>query len=240
MDQISYADMMNAFKKLMKTRKLGYARLGASLKIPESTLKKWFTAKDGSWERIAKIAGALGISMTDLIKSVENTRVTTLTVPAKVQAWFQADAVGFKVYWMLVYERTHPDEIKSRLRLTSPQLKSYLLKLDRLGLIDFTEKEQPLLPALRPVRWSPEGMFVKTQFRDWSLGVLKAALQSPERNFILQHFQLSDASSKELCEDIKKLEEKFARRTIFELNDPETTTHRIRFLNCVADGGFFD
>lgn len=240
MDQVSYPDMMNAFKKLMKTRKLGYARLGAALKIPESTLKKWFTARDGSWERIAKISAALGISMTDLIKSVENTRVTTLTVPAKVQAWFQAEPVGFKVYWLLVYERVHVDEIRARLRITGSQLKSYLLKLDRLGLIEFSSKEEPLLPALRPVRWSPEGLFVKVLFRDWSLGVLKSALGNAERDFILQHFQLSEASALELREDIRKLEEKYARRTIFELNDPETITRRTRFLNCVSDGGFFD
>ena len=240
MDQITYPEMMIAFRKLMKSRRINYARLGASMKIPESTLKKWFTAREGSWERITSIAAALGISLSDLIKSVENTQVRTLTVPDKVQAWFQTDALGFKVYWMLVYERVHTDEIRRRLNITAPQLKAFLLNLDKLNLIEISKKEEPILPVLSPVRWSPEGAFVKSLFRDWSLGVLKSALAKPASDFILQHFQLSEASLVELRDDIRKLEEKFARRTIFELNEPDTVTHRTRFLNCVVDGGFFD
>jgi hypothetical protein len=123
--------------------------------------------------------------------------------------------------------------------LSAQNLQLQLLALDKLSLIELGAKEKIRLPRVKPVRWTAEGLFMKKLLKEWSLELLNSALDSEENgNFVLQYFQLSEESQHEFKNDLLKLEEKYARRTIYEMKAPGIELKKIRFLNVLGEGSF--
>lgn len=67
MSTTRYAQTMNILKRCMRSRSWTYARLADHIGLSESGVKKVFNADDGSFERIAAICGALGLSLDEVL-----------------------------------------------------------------------------------------------------------------------------------------------------------------------------
>jgi hypothetical protein len=57
---------------------------------------------------------------------------------------------------------------------------------------------------------------------------------------MLQFFQLTPQYEEELKREIALLEEKYARRTILELKNPDQKLKQIRFISALASGSFVE
>lgn len=240
MELISYPLIMNHFKVLMKSQKVSYSRLAVLVKTPESTVKKWFLADDGTLKRINLICRALGTTLEEVLKIINKETVRTIKMGKQQQEHFLNDPRCFEVYWLLVYERCSPVEIESLLKLTQAEVRKYLLKLDRFKLIEYSIKEKALVPKAIPVRWNSDGPFMQKIFRDWSKGIIEESLnQTASSNLILQYFQISADSEIELKKDLLALEEKYARRTIRELSSlKRPNVKNLRFVSALVEGSF--
>ena len=143
------------------------------------------------------------------------------------------------MYWFLVYEREAKDKVLKRLAMDERTFNKILLRLDRLGLIEFGIQDKVKVPKTRPVRWAIVGRFVKKVFKDWSMGILSEGIEGEKDSaLILQYFQLTENSRIELMDEIKTLEEKYAVRTIHELNLKLEDLKKVRFLLSTASGSF--
>lgn len=240
MEHNQYSVIMNQLHALMKKQKMSYGRLSNLIKVPESTLKKWFHAKDGSFNRINVICEALQTSLSEVLESIHIQHVRTFVMGKKQQDYFLKDMTAFKVYWLLVYERLSPTDIEKRLRLNTVELRKYFFKLDLLNLIDVNLKEKVLVPKANPIRWNPKGAFMQKIFKNWSGAIVEESLQSKkDSDLILQYFQISEDSEIEFRKDLVALEEKYARRTIQELRSSPQMLKKIRFVAALAQGEFF-
>ncbi len=239
MDSPSYSAIMAHLHKVMKKQKISFSRLSTVIGKPESTLKKWFGAEDGALSRIQLVCSALGITLGEILQRIDQEQLKTIVMGAKQQAHFLQDMRSFEIYWLLVYERFSLPEVRDALKLSESDLRRHLLKLDRLKLIEFNIKEKTIVPKVIPVRWACQGPFLQKLFRDWSQKMLEQSLASgTPGNFILQYFQLSPESEKELHHDLTKLEEKFARKTISYISQAGENIKGIRFLMASAEGSF--
>ncbi len=233
MATVNYHLIMQQLKSNLKKQHLSYARLAQILDIPESTLKKWFGAEDGPFNRINLICEALGLSVYAVIKSAEEQSIQTFTFTKTQQDFFLKDRTTFNVYWLLVYERLDEKSIQKQLSLSSLDYKKSLLKLDKNQLIQLGLKESVRLPRMRPVKWKFEGRFMEELFLEWANQLI-----ADNTNPLLQYFQLSPSSEEEFKKDLEALEEKYARRTIIELNDPSKKLKQIRYFSTHASGSF--
>lgn len=182
------------------------------MEVPESTLKKWFSSEDGSFNRIILVCDALGVSLADVLKSLEMKKIESVVFSYKQQNFFLSNSLGFKVYWYLVYERKSIQEVLSLFSLSEKDFKNILFKLDRLSLVELGVADKLKLPTFRPVRWRPKGKFMMEIFRSWTNRLVEDALREQERhNLSLQFFQLSRESYTEFESDLRNLEEKYAR-----------------------------
>ena len=239
MDNISYPIIMLHLHRLRKSQKLSYSRLSTILNTPESTLKKWFSAQDGALSRINLLCGAMGTTLEDLLRTINQEQVKMIVMGQKQQNHFLHDWPSFEVYWMLVYERLSPAEIRVALNLSEADLRKHFLKLDRLNLIEFNIKESALVPKVVPVRWSCQGPFLQKLFRKWCQDLLESALlTTPDSNLNLQYFQISAESEKELRQELRNLQEKFARKTFHDMNVKGRDIKKLRFLSLLAAGSF--
>jgi transcriptional regulator with XRE-family HTH domain len=60
---VPYQLVTQFVKTHLKTQKISQSALAVRMEIPESTLKKWLNADDGSINRLSKICEALGLTL---------------------------------------------------------------------------------------------------------------------------------------------------------------------------------
>lgn len=77
-------------------------------------------------------------------------------------------------------------------------------------------------------------------FLEWTNKLIEDNSRNEDTNPLLQYFQLSSASEEEFKKDLEALEEKYARRTIIELNDPSKKLKKIRYFSTHAPGSFIE
>ncbi|MFP5386749.1 MAG: helix-turn-helix domain-containing protein [Bacteriovoracia bacterium] len=239
MGHFNYKAVMNFLREVLRDRKISYLQLSDLIQVPESTLKKWFISEDGTFNRVNIICNALGITLNDVLIALDQRTVVTFSISKKAQDYFMKDRMTFAVYWLLVYERFGQKEIMEFLQLPEKNLKKILLKLDHLNLITLEAGDKVKIPKVTPVRWSQDGEFMQMIFKEWSHEVLSECLTGrPKTHLFLQYFQLTKESTEEFKRDINLLEEKYARRTVQEMNVQKGRLKKVRFVLGAAEGPF--
>lgn len=238
MDRLSYSQLMGHLKRRLRHARVSYARLAQALDLPESTLKKWFSARDGSFNRIQMICEVLGVSLSALILELDQQKILSLSFSSKQQELFARNDNTFRVFWFLVYERKSQEWVQQTLGLTPAELKKVLFKLDRLDLIRIDIKGVVRIPKMRPVKWVFRGPFIESLGKMWREKLIDDSQRDhPCSQQTLQFYQLSERSLSEFYKDLRELEEKYARRTILELSQDEKL-QQIRYLSATAEGSF--
>lgn len=239
MARIEYSHIMTQLKRILRKQGATYATLAKSLDVPESTIKKWFTSKDGSFERISRISEALGVSIANVVKALEEESVKTFSFTTAQQQYFLKDPLAFKIMWLLIYQRQTPQEIQKKFELTEKEMQKILLRLDKLNLIIVGAKDVLKLPRMRPIRWQFSGAFMEKIQDQWIKDLLQDALLNVDSSrSVLQFYQLTDEALEDFHKDVRALEERYARRTIMDLNGPKKELHLVRYLSAVAEGSF--
>ena len=236
---VPYQLVTQFLKTHLKTQKISQSALAIRMEIPESTLKKWLNAKDGSINRLSKICESLGLTLSGILRGIEKNEVEILQFTEEQQKYFQGNFESFKVFWFLTYERQSLEQIRINLNIREDVLKRMIYRFDKLGFVDLLSSDRLRLPTLRTVRWRPQGEFIERIFRDWSMNILNESLKKKE-DLILQFFQLSEDSAEGFYKDLRRLEERYARKTIQNLSSGVPSKKRIRFLACAEEGRFFD
>lgn len=238
---MSYPLVMNELKRALKRQNTSYAELAREMDLPESTLKKWFNAKDGSFDRIISICQVLGLPVYAVIKNAEEQNVQTFTFSETQQKFFLKDKTCFAIYWLLVYERMTADEVMKRLGIDQKVMDRAMLGLDKIKLVQYGPNNSLKIPKMRPIRWKFEGEFMVELLRSWVTEIFKDNLANKkDASMMLQFFQLTPQSEDELRREIALLEEKFARRTILELGNLNLKLRKIRYVSALSEGSFVD
>ncbi len=239
MARIEYSHIMTQLKRILRKQGATYATLAKSLDVPESTIKKWFTSQDGSFERISRISEALGISISNVMKALEEESVKTFSFSSAQQQYFLKDPLAFKIFWLLVYQRQTPQDIQRQFALSEKEMQKVLLRLDKLNLIIVGARDVVKLPRMRPIRWEFRGAFMERIQEKWTKELLHdARLEVDSSRSVLQFYQLTEEALIEFNKDVRALEERYARRTIMELNSSKKGLRLVRYLSAVAEGSF--
>lgn len=241
MAKISYSLVMNELKKALKRQNTSYAELAREMDLPESTLKKWFNADDGSFDRIISICQVLGLPVYAVIKNAEEQNVQTFSFNSEQQKYFQKEKTSFVIFWLLVYERLSLNEVIQKLNIDQKIMDRSLLALDRIKLVEYGPGNSLKLPKLRPIRWKFEGQFMIELLKEWGTEIFKDSLANKNgSSMLLQFFQLSPQSADEFVKEITMLEDKYARRTILELGNSGLKLKKLRYISALSEGSFVD
>jgi hypothetical protein len=236
---------MKFLRREMVSQKITFEDLSGSSEIPVSTLKKWFGNPDGTFNKVELVCHCLGYNLADLLVNMNRENVRTFSFSTKQQTYFKNHPLCFKIYWYLIYEKRSKDEVCELCQIQMKELEKNLLSLDRLDLITINEQGQYRLPAYRPIRWKFIGTFMKDLFQAWGGRLFQNASATLEKSedsnlVLMQFFQLSEESKLEFLKDVASLEEKYARRTIRDLNFRRGDLVKLRFMLLVAPGSFLE
>lgn len=208
-------------KRLMKEQGMTYKDLASELGLSESGVKKIFTGTDASFSRLSEIAGALGLSVSDLLAGVEKPKSTSAQFTPKQQDYFLRHMDVFHFFFRLVIERARVDRIRDEEELTEAEVFSYLRRLDELKLIKLLPGDEVRLPPLSAVKDFGKGPLLEKIYQDWALDLVRSRahpVHQESSEFIVRYLRLTDETFQEFKQRLKDLELDVLRKGLREMN----------------------
>jgi transcriptional regulator with XRE-family HTH domain len=148
------ATLVRAIKIRLKAHGMSYRELGRLIGISEPTVKRDLARGNFSLQRLDRICEALGISVSELLQPAETAPLTELS--EQQEQALAADPQVLVITYLLVNDWKF-DEIVAIFQLTDNQLVSFLLKLDKLRIIEFRPPKRIRKLTARNFSWRKDG-----------------------------------------------------------------------------------
>ncbi|MGE0174366.1 MAG: helix-turn-helix domain-containing protein [Oligoflexales bacterium] len=207
--------LFRLLKAKLKEQKISYGELAKRLSLSEATLKRIFSHKDCSLERLAHICEAIGTTLFDLMQSATSSRDYYYSLPDEVETYFLTNIEGLFFYRSLTIKR-------------SVAAAAQAIGLDRVQTLKFCAyftKHGLLKISGDKVEIAAHGYFSinnqelkKKSSEFWAPMMLQNAIKADQKGYGVTIFStgLSPQSFLELKNDINNLLNKYKDRGFFE------------------------
>lgn len=143
-------------KRALRGRGITYAHVAKHLELSEATVKRLFAAGDLSLERLDLVCELAGLELSELVEQMQQqaTPMNQLTLAQEQEV--VADSRLFLMTW-LVLNRWQLDDIVRAYDFTQREALRYLIKLDRLRIIELQPGNRTRVLVSRHFAWRPGG-----------------------------------------------------------------------------------
>ena len=129
-------EIVETLKKILKARGMTYADLARGLRVSTPTVKRQFSQRTFTLERLEEILRVLEIDFFELARMSHGRRSGPAELSLEQETALAKDARLFSVFWLLTNEWRF-DEIVAEFKLGAAQITAYYARLERLRLIDW-------------------------------------------------------------------------------------------------------
>src|SRR5579862_2331380 len=129
------ARIVAELKQALREKGLTYASVATKLGLSVASVKRLFSSGDFSLQRVDQICELLGMSLWEILERAQERTAPSNPLTLTQEQEIVSDPKLFLVAW-LVLNRTQFDEIVRSYRFTQSELQRYLIKLDRLKVIE--------------------------------------------------------------------------------------------------------
>lgn len=157
MPHSEFQNLASCLRAIMKAKKVTYASLAKQLKVSEATMKRFFTATDGSIGRVAEICSALSISFADLVEQSKNQGEHVFTLTIEQESFFASHPNYFAFFQELLEKNLSPKEIRTKHGISQYSVTKYLRQLDKMGLIEWQPSDRVKLKVQGTHNWLDSG-----------------------------------------------------------------------------------
>lgn len=199
------ARIVDELKALARERGLTYRALGERLALSEPTVKRLFSRRRLSLERLEQLCRALGVTIAEVTRRVEQQReadVYRLTIDQERQ--LVGEAQLFYFFWMLV-NRHSVASICRRYRVAPRRARRYLEALARIGIVELRAGDRHRLLVPRTVVWNPDGPIARLVVAQTAPRFLEGKFQRDDECFHFLVGKLSPASIAAFREELRAL-----------------------------------
>jgi DNA-binding Xre family transcriptional regulator len=147
--------ILRGIKSALRVRKRTYRELAADIGVSEATIKRDLSRGHFSLERLDQICSALNITLTDLAQPISGTDV--LTQLSEAQEVFLVSHPKYLVVTYLVVNDWTFQELISAFDMNENELVDILLRLDKLGIIDYRPPHRIRRLTARNFSWRTDG-----------------------------------------------------------------------------------
>ena len=152
--------LINCLKKELKAHNLTYADIAKGLTMSEANIKRLFSSKRFSLDRLEDICRLMDMDLVDLIRSYESTRSQISYLSPEQEKELVSD---IRLLLVAVCARNHMsfEEIIENYDISENECVQYLAKLDRLQLIELLPNNRIKLRISNDFHWLPNGPIIK-------------------------------------------------------------------------------
>ncbi|WP_229518328.1 helix-turn-helix transcriptional regulator [Massilia sp. PAMC28688] len=220
--------LIDTLKRLLKARGLTYGELAARIDMSEASVKRMFSQKNFTLQRLDEILTASGIEFEELSAAQ--------AAPAMLQHLTLAqerEIIGDpRLLVVAVSAMNHIgfDDIVRYYDMTELEVTKYLLRLDKIGFLELLPNNRVKLLIARTFSWIANGP-IQTYFRHEAAGdYLNSRFDGPDEVLRLVNVMLSKQSSVALLERLKQVAAEFAQQHQHEVRLPLEQRHAISFI----------
>jgi transcriptional regulator with XRE-family HTH domain len=203
------AQLIATIKKQLKSQGMTYRDLALALKISEPSIKRMFASKRLTIDRLVQISNLLGFTLAELTKEAQAAQPQLHTLTEKQEREVVSDP---KLLMIAVCALNHwaMDEITEYYKVSKAECIKYLLRLDKLRLIDLLPGNRIRIVVARDFDWLPNGPITQ-YFQSRGLNdFLKSGFAREDETMMFLHGMFSDQALAQIRDELRKLRQKFA------------------------------
>lgn len=200
--------LIETLKKALKARGLTYREVATHLGISESSVKRVFAEGSFSLARLDEVCQSLGWELSDLVRTMESEtrRIGELT-EAQEQELVSDHRLLLVAH--LVVNGWQYQDILTHYRFTQAQLVGYLLKLDKLKLLELLPNNRIKLLLSPHFVWRRNGPIQRFFTEHMQQDFLKSRFDRHGEAFFFLSGTLSRRASADLIKKMEKLAAEF-------------------------------
>ena len=202
------AALLEAVKKLLKARGTPYRELARSLGISEASVKRLFSQKTFTLQRLEQVCAALEIDFFDLAKLARGAASTVDAMTIAQEQALAADSKLLGVFYLL-FNDWQPDDIHARYTLSRAEVLRHVLRLEKLGLVDLMPHDKVKLRIPKSVRLRHDGPISHAHGESVVTTFINANFDQSGGLFRFEVRELSSASAELLKRRLERLAAEF-------------------------------
>lgn len=187
------AGLIEALKKLLKARGVTYRDLAAGLRLSEPSIKRLFSQRTFTLQRLEEVCRFLEVDFFELAKLARGAASTVDEMSIDQERSLAADSKLLGVFY-LVFNDWQAGDIFERYVLTRAELTRLLLRLEKLGLVEVMPGDKVKLRVPKSLRLRRDGPIRRAHGRHVVAGFLQADFAAAGGLFRFEIRELSKAS----------------------------------------------
>jgi transcriptional regulator with XRE-family HTH domain len=203
------AQLISTIKRQLKSQGMTYRNVAGSLKISEPSVKRMFASGRFTVDRLVQISNLLGYTLAELSKEAQAGQLRLSTLTEKQERDVVSDP---KLLMIAVCALNHwtMAEIVESYRVTNSECIKYLLRLDKLRIIDLLPGNRIRINVSRDFDWLPYGP-IKHYFQNHGQGdFLKSQFDLEDEALAFVHGMFTDQALAQMLAELRQLRKKFA------------------------------
>lgn len=203
--------LIEALKRQLKARSITYADLAQRIGVSEASVKRMFSLKQFTLQRLEQILETIGSDFQELAHAAHQapTLITALSYDQ------EKEIIGdIKLFAIAVsaLNLLSAEQITAIYTISEAELVKYLLRLDKIGFLELLPNNRVKLLVARTFAWIPNGP-IQSYFRDEAYGdYLNSHFDGDNELLRLVNVMLSKKTTAALLERLKQVTLEFSQR----------------------------
>ena len=148
--------LVEALKKLLKSRGVTYRDLARRIGLSEPSIKRLFAERTFTLQRLEQICAELDVDFFELAKLARGAAATIDEMTREQEKALAADSKLLGVFYLL-FNDWQPVDIHERYTLTHAEVLKHVLQLERLGLVELLPQDKVRLRVPKTLRLRRDG-----------------------------------------------------------------------------------
>ncbi len=211
--------LVDSLKRELKARGITYAELASRIKMSEASVKRMFSQKNFTLQRLDEVLQAAGVEFAELTSGVheESKLISQLTYDQ------EKEIIGSPKIFVVavsVLNLITLDQIVRVYDMTEAEAVKCLVRLDRIGFLELLPNNRVKLLVSRTFHWIPNGP-IQNHFRDLAYrDYLMSKFDAEDEYMQLVNVLLSKPSIAALRTRLKQVAREFSQLHQDEMKIP--------------------
>ncbi|KAF7600719.1 MAG: transcriptional regulator [Candidatus Dactylopiibacterium carminicum] len=227
MDEAS--KLIDCAKRMLRQQGLTYRDVAVALGLAEASVKRMFSIKRMTLDRLMAVANLLGVSIAELAQEAaeQERRIRTLDATQETELVSNPKLLLVAVCTL---NQWRVQDIMANYALSEAEVISLLLRLDKLRLLDVLPGNRVRLNVTRDFDWLPHGpirgFFARNGLGDFFDG----GFGGEDEYFAFAHGMLTESALGRLHEEARRVRAKLAELHEESLAVPLHKRHGVGFV----------
>lgn len=203
------AQIVATIKKHLKSQGKTYRDVAQALNLSEPSVKRLFSTERFTVDRLVQVANLLGYTLAELSKEAQAAQ-PRLSMLTETQEREVVSDPKLLIVTVCALNHWELEDIVKYYRIDQPECIKYLLRLDKLRIIDLLPGNRVRLNIARDFDWLPTGP-IKCYFQERGLGdFLKSGFSGEGEAMSFVNGMLTDQALAQIQDELRKLRRRFA------------------------------